>query len=548
MSIRLKSPLKRRHHRGKPKHREFSDVPLLSQSSTSDTESYSSSIHSDDQESEENRQQATTLGLDIHDAKPLEEILLNDESTKYVRLKRQLGLLSAISVIVNSMIGSGIFVSPKGVILHAGSIGLSMIVWTICGMFSLVGSLCYAELGTSLPYSGGIYIYINEIFGGLLAFLTMWISVLIRSPVGAAVVSLTFAFYTVQNFFEGYPVPQSATRLIAAVLILFLTFINCYNVKLVTRLQTFFMFGKLLALGLIIVMGIVQLCKGRTENFHDMFQGTTHDPGQIALAIYAGMWAYSGWDMVNCLTEEIRNPSRTLPIAIAIAIPLVTIVYLLTNLAYFTALTPQEMIASDATAVVYAGRVLGPMAWIMPVFVAMSTLGSVNTLLLSCSRVLFAGARVGHLPSYVSMVNPKYLTPMVTLLVLCFFSLCMLVSSDVYKMITYLEFIESSLLAVPIIGMLYLRWKQPELERPLKVWLFIPAMYLLIALFLVIFPWYDSPVETAIGVAMVVSGIPVYFVMFKWEKKPKWIGRSSIHVQRFLQKLFYLLPEDNQYD
>jgi amino acid permease len=223
MSIHLK---RRHHHRGKPKHREFSDVPLLSQSSTSDTESYSSSVYSDDEETQEQRQQATSL--DLHDAEPMEEILLNDESTKYVRLKRQLGLLSAVSVIVNSMVGSGIFISPKGVLAHAGSIGLSMIVWTICGLLSLLGSLCYAELGTSLPYSGGIYIYINEIFGGIPAFLTMWITLLIRSPVGVSVVSLTFSFYSVQNFFDGYPVPQSATRLIAALLI-------CKLVLTVTR-------------------------------------------------------------------------------------------------------------------------------------------------------------------------------------------------------------------------------------------------------------------------------------------------------------------------
>nr|XP_048676287.1 large neutral amino acids transporter small subunit 2 isoform X3 [Caretta caretta] len=272
-----------------------------------------------------------------------------------VGLKKEIGLVSACGIIIGNIIGSGIFVSPKGVLENAGSVGLALLVWIITGLITAVGALCYAELGVTIPKSGGDYAYVKDIFGGLAGFLRLWIAVLVIYPTNQAVIALTFANYVLHPLFSTCLAPESGLRLLAGVCLLLLTWVNCASVRWATRVQDVFTAGKLLALALIIIMGIVQICKGHyywLEPRHAFEAFTPVDVGMVALAFLQGSFAYGGWNFLNYVTEELVDPYRNLPRAIFISIPVVTFVYVFANVAYVTAMSPQELLASNAVAVV----------------------------------------------------------------------------------------------------------------------------------------------------------------------------------------------------
>ncbi|XP_044130409.1 large neutral amino acids transporter small subunit 2 [Bufo gargarizans] len=457
-----------------------------------------------------------------------------------VALKKEIGLVSACGIIVGNIIGSGIFVSPKGVLENAGSVGMALIVWIVTGVITAVGALCYAELGVTIPKSGGDYSYVKDIFGGLAGFLRLWIAVLVIYPTNQAVIALTFSNYVLQPLFPTCFAPESGLRLLAAVCLLLLTWVNCASVRWATRVQDIFTAGKLLALGLIIIMGFVQICKGEyfwlePKNAFENFQEP--DIGLIALAFLQGSFAYGGWNFLNYVTEELVDPYKNLPRAIFISIPLVTFVYVFANIAYVTAMSPQELLASNAVAVTFGEKLLGVMAWIMPISVALSTFGGVNGSLFTSSRLFFAGAREGHLPSILAMIHIKRCTPIPALLFTCLSTLLMLVTSDMYTLINYVGFINYLFYGVTVAGQIVLRWKKPDISRPIKVNLIFPVIYLLFWAFLLVFSLWSEPIVCGIGLAIMLTGVPVYFLGVHWQNKPQCFNNFVDAMTRGGQKL-----------
>ncbi|XP_023692213.1 large neutral amino acids transporter small subunit 2-like [Paramormyrops kingsleyae] len=452
-----------------------------------------------------------------------------------VALKKEIGLVSACGIIVGNIIGSGIFVSPKGVLENASSVGLALIVWIVTGIITAIGALCYAELGVTIPKSGGDYSYVKDIFGGLAGFLRLWIAVLVIYPTNQAVIALTFSNYVLQPLFPTCFPPESGLRLLAAICLLLLTWVNCASVRWATRVQDIFTAGKLLALALIIIMGIVQICKGEyywLEPAHAFESFQDYDVGLIALAFLQGSFAYGGWNFLNYVTEELVDPYTNLPRAIYISIPLVTFVYVFANIAYVTAMSPQELLASNAVAVTFGEKLLGVMSWIMPISVALSTFGGVNGSLFTSSRLFFAGAREGHLPSLLAMIHVKRCTPIPALLFTCVSTLLMLCTSDMYTLINYVGFINYLFYGVTVAGQIVLRIKEPNMHRPIKISLIWPVIYLLFWAFLLIFSLYSEPVVCGIGLAIMLTGVPVYFLGVYWDKKPQCFNT-------FVDKLTY---------
>jgi L-type amino acid transporter 8 len=458
-------------------------------------------------------------------------------------LKQKLSLLNGITVIVGSIIGSGIFVSPKGVLVGTGSVGMSLIVWLLSGIYSMIGAYCYAELGTSIVRSGADYAYIFEAFGPFLAFLRLWVECMIVRPCSQAIVALTFAYYVIEPLFPDCDQPEVPVRLLAVVCILLLTFVNCADVTWATRVQDIFTYAKLVALALIIVTGFVQLGRGEFEHFQSPFENTKSDIGQISLAFYSGLFAYNGWNYLNFVIEELKDPYKNLPKAIWISIILVTTVYVFVNIAYFTTVSPQEIMGGAAVAVMFSKRLYGVMWWCMPVFVSLSTFGGVNGILFTTSRLFYVGGREGHMPQILSMVQIQRLTPMPACLFMGALSLLYLASSDIYALINYVGFATWLSIGMAIVVLLYLRWKRPDMPRPIKVGLIWPIIYTIVTVYLVILPLYASPYETGIGLLIICTGIPVYVIFVAWTSKPKTFTNFMDSMTLTLQKFFMVVPE-----
>ncbi|KAK2140994.1 hypothetical protein LSH36_1188g00006 [Paralvinella palmiformis] len=460
------------------------------------------------------------------------------EDDDKVKLKRELTVGNGVGLIVGTIIGSGIFLTPKGVMLASKSIGLSLVIWVLCGIISLIGSVCYAELGTTIRRSGGDYAYILESFGPLPAFLQLWVNLIIIRPTAQAIVAMTFAVYALQPLYPCGP-PDIPVRILAAVCICTLTFINGRSVRWATRIQDLFTAAKLLALIMIIVTGLVLLFMGKTEYFSKPFEGSTTDPGDISLAIYSGLFSYAGWNFLNFVTEEMKNPQKDMPRAIYISITIVTIVYVLTNVAYFALVSPAEMMMSDAVAVLFGERIYGVMSWVVPVFVSLSCFGGVNGLLFTSGRLFFVGAREGQLPDIVSMIHVTRFTPLPAMLFSCFLSLLYLIGNDMWVLINYMSFVQWLSVGMSIAGMLYLRFKRPDLPRPIKLPLIVPFTFLFFVLFLLIVPLYAAPYDTGMGLVIVLSGVPVYLVGVVWKKKPKAFRRMmrdwTVRIQKLLE-------------
>ncbi|XP_008284242.1 large neutral amino acids transporter small subunit 2 [Stegastes partitus] len=457
-----------------------------------------------------------------------------------VALKQQIGLVSACGIIVGNIIGSGIFVSPKGVLEYASSLGVALIVWVTTGIITAIGALCYAELGVTIPKSGGDYSYVKDIFGGLAGFLRLWVAVLVIYPTNQAVIALTFSNYVLHPLFPSCLPPLIGLRLLAAVCLLLLTWVNCYSVRWATFVQDVFTAGKLLALGLIITMGFVQICKGHyywlePANAFETFRD--YEVGRIALSFLQGSFAYGGWNFLNYVTEELVEPNKNLPRAIFISIPVVTFVYVFANVAYATAMSPQELLASNAVAVTFGEKLLGVMSWIMPISVALSTFGGVNGSLFTSSRLFFAGAREGHLPRLLAMIHVQRCTPIPALLSTLISTLLMLCTSDIYTLINYVGFINYLFYGVTVAGQIVLRVKAPNMHRPIKVSLVWPVIYLLFWAFLLIFSLYTDPVVCGIGLAIMMTGVPVYFLGVYWENKPECFDIATGKVTHLCQKL-----------
>uniref|UniRef100_G3Q8W1 Si:ch73-352p4.8 n=1 Tax=Gasterosteus aculeatus aculeatus TaxID=481459 RepID=G3Q8W1_GASAC len=453
----------------------------------------------------------------LHKTEDGEEEKTEDE---VVQLRREIGLLPAACFIVGTVVGSGIFIAPKGVLVNSGSVGLSLLVWLLCGVLSLCGALCYAELGTTFTKSGGHYTYLLETLGPLPAFLRLWSECLFIRPAVTSYVSLAFARYVVEPFYAPCVAPMVLIKLVSILGLTFVVAINCWSVTMASRTQITLTFVKMFALVLIIVPGVVALAKGKTESFQNGFEVDSLTLHRLPLAFYNGLYAYGGWFYLNYITEEVINPNRNIPLAIIFSMVTVTVCYVLVNVAYFTAMTPAELLLSDAVAVVSAG-----MASVIPFLVAVSCLGALNGGIFSSPRMLFVGAREGHWPPIFSMIHIRRRTPLPAVLFLYPLMVLMSTTGEIYELINFVSFSRWLFIAMATLGLIIHRRRFPDHLRPFQVPLAVVGTFTAVCFFIVGLSLYSDPWNTGISCALTLTGIPVYYVTVYRYCLPRWLRR-----------------------
>ncbi|CAF0937698.1 unnamed protein product [Brachionus calyciflorus] len=465
-----------------------------------------------------------------------------------INLKKEINFFTGCAIIIGNIIGSGIFIVSKGVLEHSGTPGVTLIVWFLSGLLTLCGAYCYTELGTLIQTSGGDYAYINESYGRLLAFLYTITIVFVVFPCITAVSGITVSSYILHLFYEDCQAPLYLERIIAGLTICLLTVLNLYNVRLVSKIQAAFTITKIFALVIIIFLGLYS-CLSRSEFvkhkiLNEWFDVKKMNLNGIGMAFYNGLFAYSGWNCLNFLTEEMKEPQKNLPRALIVAIPSITLIYLITNISYFLVLSPNEVLSSETVALTFSKKIMAQYAWLTPLFIAFSTFGSLSGCILGASRAYYASARDGNLPQCFALICIKNYTPITCIILQGLVSTLLLLVRDLNSLILYGVFTETLFIAISLSSIFYFRYTRPDANRPIKVNLIFPVLFLIVCLFLLVLTLYQFPNEVFFGLLLVISGVPIYYLTIVWKKKPKFLEKTSDQVTIFAQKIFLCIKED----
>ncbi|XP_067678965.1 Y+L amino acid transporter 2-like [Haliotis asinina] len=430
-------------------------------------------------------------------------------------LKKQFGLVSATSYITGSIIGTGIFISPTVILEGMGSsVGLSLLVWMLSAGVSFCGAMCYAEYGMRVRKSGGTYTYIREGYGDLAGFVYLWTNLVLLRPLSVALSVLVCADYLMRPAFLSCPgqAPSTAKVLLGFAVVGLFVVVNLYSVRLAASVQAIVTACKVTALLIIIVTGIIHLGQGNTENFSDVFQTKDFKPGGIALAFYAGLFGYAGWDAVNGGVEEIIKPSRNIPIAVLAGLAIPTVVYVLANVAYYAVLTNDEILSGIAVAYVFGERKLGVFKWVILACVAMSAGGNTNSNIFIYSRINFVGGRDGLFPRFLSMISVQRGTPQPSIIALFLVTAAFLCLGDIKSVLGAYVFYRVGGECLAVSGIFFIRKKHTANDNTYKTHWVFPGIYVVSILALSVTAIVEKPARFFPPFVIMLMSVPLYYM------------------------------------
>ncbi|KAG0379559.1 hypothetical protein BGX24_012671 [Mortierella sp. AD032] len=437
-------------------------------------------------------------------------------------LQKNVTFSNGLTLVVGCIIGSGIFASPGPVFAYSKSVGVSLIVWFVSGLLAFAGSLCYAELGSAMPSSGGgEHAYLNHAFGSLPAFLFSWSSIALLKPAGNAIICVVFAEYVVNivaqsSWDPSQPMRHWSNKLVAIACVLFLSGLNSISVSVGTRIQDVFTFIKVVTLLVIGIAGLVVLGQKSlsSHNFDHAFEGASQPTlGDIALGLYSGLWAYDGWNNLNYVSTEMKNPTRDLPRVIFAGVPIVIIFYLLANTAYYAVLPEEVVMNTNTVAIEFGKQMFGDTGGVLfAICVACSCFGAANGSIFTGARVIYASAREGYLPKMFGKVSEKRRTPIAALGLQAVMTTIMILGGTFSTLVNFYSVAAWLFYLSSILGLLYLRYHEPNLKRPFKVWMVVPIMFTFLGLFLFLMPFVRAPLESCLSMVIVLAGLPLWLV------------------------------------
>jgi APA family basic amino acid/polyamine antiporter len=428
--------------------------------------------------------------------------------------------------VIGGIIGAGIFLNPAIVAQRVHSSAFILTAWIIGGGIALVGALAFAELGARRPQAGGGYIYLTEAFGPLAAFLYGWTFLFIINSGGIAAVAVTFARYSVDLF----GVSTIYIKPLAVALLVTLAAVNYFGIRSGSITQNIFTVLKLAALAVLIFVGVF-LARGGAQATPP--SETIHGFGVVralGVALIPVLFAYGGWQYSNNIASEIVDPERTLPRALGIGIAVVIAVYVLANVAYLRALGPGGLATSLAPAADTMRVVVGPIgAAVMGVGIIVSTIGFVNTGILSAPRMLQAMSADGLFFRFASRLHHKYRTPTGGIVIQAAWAVALALSGTYGQLLDYVVFGDWIFFGLIVATIFAYRRRDaatgitPAVFR-MPGYPVLPGLFVMIAAYVVVSAIWSNPRNALLGALLIALGVPAFLF---WRRQNRLVTRTA---------------------
>lgn len=447
-------------------------------------------------------------------------------------LPRVLGTGHASAIVVGTIIGSGIFLVPCEMMRETGSSSLVYLAWIVGGLLSLFGAMTYAELATMLPYAGGEYVYLRGAYGDTTAFLYMWTWFVVAKPGSIAAMTTglvrTLAIFPAMHFLKDavpdLPGPILWSQIVAILVTWIITGLNYLGVQKAGNFQLVFTLLK--AVLILVVVGFCLAApNGSLANFATVLPGPARGLAGFMLALIATLWAYDGWSDVTSVSGEIRNPSRSLPIALIGGIAAVGVLFMATNAAIQYVLPAARIAQSEQPAVTALALVAGARgAGFVAIAMAISIFVAVNGTAMSGARIPFAAARDGlFLPSF-GRISPRFQSPSVAIFAQGVLSTILLLFLNRFEQFFELTvFAEWLFYALTASTVFVYRRRQPEMERPYRVWGYpvLPAIFLLVAAAVLVYSYAGNLKGSLLGTALILAGWPAMHLIRRLPRRAR---------------------------
>jgi APA family basic amino acid/polyamine antiporter len=456
------------------------------------------------------------------------------EKASQPELLRELNVWHATAIVAGTIIGSGIFLVPAEMMQAVGSAKLVYLAWVVGGLLSFFGALTYAELGALRPFAGGEYVYVRDGYGPLPGFLYAWTWFLIAKP--ASIATITTGLVRVLGNFPAF---QSLPRvwfpgwgashvfaitygqLVAIAATILISALNYVGVRKAGNFQLVMTVLKVVMIAVIIVAGF-SASAGSWSNFATMFTGAKGGMAGFMAALVAALWAYDGWNDLNMVSGEIRNPERSIPVALIAGVALVAVLYMGVNAAVqytmpASLLAVAAVPASAATQIAIGiwGAVLVSMG------MALSMLVTLNGTIMSGGRVPFAVARDGYFFKALAQVHPRFHTPSLAIVVQAVMAIILLLGGGAFKDFFSLAiFAEWLFYMIAASTIFVFRFREPDAPRPYRTWGYpvVPALFIIAAAVLLYYTFTDNLRNSIAGTLVILAGVPVYWYFARKRK------------------------------
>jgi len=423
-------------------------------------------------------------------------------------LKREIGFLEAITVVIGMVIGSGIFFKPSIVFRNTGSPSLGILAWVVGGVITMASGLTIAEIAAAIPKTGGIFVYLKELYGEKWAFLFGWVQTVIYVPGSVAALAIVLATQAT-NF---VPMSGIEQKLFAILMLLIITTANVLSTKLASKIQFVATIAKLIPILIIIALGLI---KGTAHSFSMPVGNVTAGAG-FGAAVLGTLWAYDGWVSVSNMAGELKDPKKDIPRSIIIGLGITIIVYVLFNLAIINVLPLAPVISSNKVASDVAGVLFGRSGSLfISAGIFISIFGALNGYLMTGVRIPFAMGQDKLLPydKFLGTVHPKYQTPL-NAYILEVVLTCIYIFSGSFNTLTDLVvFVLWIFFTMAVAGIFILRTKHKDLVRPYKVPFYpiIPLIGIIGGIYILLSTLLTDTLKALIGLGITLIGLPVYY-------------------------------------